>query len=134
MSPLKQYTFVAIGLTTTSMGIIGAFVPGLPTTVFVIIALWAFSKSSQQLSAWLKAIPILKGAILEAEEFHLKKTIALKVKLIACSFATASFILILITTPKNALAVKVMVGLLALSCYTTMLYFPTRTPLQPHKE
>ena len=31
--------------------------PGLPTTVFFIIAAWAFSKSSPRLEAWVLGLP-----------------------------------------------------------------------------
>lgn len=34
-------------------GIIGIFVPGLPTTVFVLIAAWAAARSSSRLYGWL---------------------------------------------------------------------------------
>lgn len=35
------------------MGVIGVFVPGLPTTVFILIAGWAAMRSSPRLHAWL---------------------------------------------------------------------------------
>ena len=38
-------------------GIVGIFVPGLPTTVFVLISAWAASRGSERLHAWLMAHP-----------------------------------------------------------------------------
>lgn len=35
------------------MGVIGIFVPGLPTTVFILMAGWAAARSSPRLHAWL---------------------------------------------------------------------------------
>ena len=32
-----------------ALGLIGVIIPGMPTTVFLIIAAWAFSKSSERL-------------------------------------------------------------------------------------
>jgi uncharacterized membrane protein YbaN (DUF454 family) len=39
------------------VGIVGIFVPGLPTTVFVLISAWAAARGSDRLHAWLLAHP-----------------------------------------------------------------------------
>lgn len=39
------------------LGGVGIIVPGLPTTVFFIIAAWAFSKSSPKMEAWVLGLP-----------------------------------------------------------------------------
>ena len=37
-----------------SLGYVGILIPGLPTTVFILIAAWAFSKCSDRFTAWLE--------------------------------------------------------------------------------
>ena len=49
--------FLCLGWVFVGLGFVGAFVPGLPTTVFLIVALWAFSRSSDRLRMWLWTHP-----------------------------------------------------------------------------
>ena len=37
------------------LGLIGAIVPGMPTTVFILMAAWAAARSSPRMHAWLYA-------------------------------------------------------------------------------
>jgi uncharacterized membrane protein YbaN (DUF454 family) len=46
--------YVALGVACVGIGAIGLVVPGLPTTVFLLIALWCFTKASPRLEAWLR--------------------------------------------------------------------------------
>lgn len=50
MKPL----YASLGVVSVALGIIGAFVPGLPTTVFVIAASYLFARSSPRLERWLE--------------------------------------------------------------------------------
>ncbi|MEE9891286.1 MAG: YbaN family protein [Stenotrophomonas geniculata] len=44
-------------------GIVGIFVPGLPTTVFILISAWAASRGSERLHSWLLQHPRFGPAI-----------------------------------------------------------------------
>lgn len=50
---LRRTLFRILGGVAVLLGGIGVLVPGMPTTVFLIVASWAFAKSSPRLSAWL---------------------------------------------------------------------------------
>ena len=50
---MSKLFLLSLGWICVSLGFIGIFVPGLPTTIFLIIALWAFTKSSTKLRFWL---------------------------------------------------------------------------------
>lgn len=48
-----KYIYLLLGGLSVALGTIGIFIPGLPTTVFMIVALWAFTKSSPKMRDWL---------------------------------------------------------------------------------
>lgn len=50
---LGRGLLVSLGLALTGVGIVNLFIPGLPSTVFLLGALWAFGKSSPRLESWL---------------------------------------------------------------------------------
>ncbi len=50
---------VAAGWTAVGLGTAGLFVPGLPTTVFMLTAFYCFSRSSPRFARWLCEHPRL---------------------------------------------------------------------------
>jgi uncharacterized membrane protein YbaN (DUF454 family) len=50
-----RYLLLAFAGLCLLLGFIGIFVPGLPTTVFILMAGWAAARSSPRFSAWLES-------------------------------------------------------------------------------
>jgi hypothetical protein len=46
-----------VGFTSVGVGAVGIVVPGLPTTVFFIVAAWCFSRSSPRFERWVLELP-----------------------------------------------------------------------------
>lgn len=54
-----RYGLLAFGWVSVAAGLAGLVVPLFPTTVCLLIALWAFSKSSDRVHDWLYSHPRL---------------------------------------------------------------------------
>lgn len=46
--------YATLGMLSVALAIVGVFVPGLPTTVFVLVASYLFARSSPTLERWLE--------------------------------------------------------------------------------
>ena len=53
LSRPKRIVLISLGCITFSLGIVGIFLPLLPTTVFLLISAWAWMKSSDRFYHWL---------------------------------------------------------------------------------
>lgn len=49
--------YLLVGFAAVGLGSLGVVVPGLPTTVFFIIAAWAFARSSPRFERWVLGLP-----------------------------------------------------------------------------
>lgn len=50
---LRRWAWTAAGMLMVALGIIGAMLPVMPTTIFLILALACFSRASPRLEHWL---------------------------------------------------------------------------------
>lgn len=66
---MKKTGYLLLGWICVGLGVTGAFLPLLPTTVFLLIAAWAFSRSSDRCDQWLHRHPHF-GPLLACWERH----------------------------------------------------------------
>ena len=85
---VRRCAWLALGWIALSMGIIGAALPVLPTTPFVILAAFAFGRSSPQLQVWLGNSRLF-GSIIA--DWGRGGAIAPRYKLIAMAMMMAAF-------------------------------------------
>ena len=72
--------WLALGLLSVAIGVIGIFLPILPTTPLMILAAFFFARSSKRLEAKLLGHPIFGPVILD---WRRNQTIAPRIKIIA---------------------------------------------------
>jgi uncharacterized membrane protein YbaN (DUF454 family) len=96
------------------LGIIGAFVPVLPTTPFLILSAFLFSKSSPRFHKWLLELPIAGQGI---RDWQHNRVIRPRAKLL-CSLMILLSVIILIVNQRILLWVKVSVVLLLVSVWS----------------
>ena len=91
-SRLARPFLLALGWIAVVLGVIGVVVPGLPTTPFLLVALWAFSKSSKRFHDWLYNHSRLGPPLRDWREH---KIIPVKAKFLAIATMTVSLLWII---------------------------------------
>jgi uncharacterized protein len=84
--------YVALGL-----GLVGVFVPGLPTTPFVLLAAFAAARGSRHLHAWLHAHRVFGPMI---RDWEAGGTVARRAKWVATITMALCAALMFLTAPK----------------------------------
>jgi uncharacterized membrane protein YbaN (DUF454 family) len=112
---MMRIPYFCLGWLMVALGVIGAFLPLMPTTIFLILAAWFFARSSPRLEAWLLGHPRL-GATLRV--WNETGAIPRAAKAMACIGMTTGFALFWIGLhPSFWLALAVAAALLASALY-----------------
>jgi uncharacterized membrane protein YbaN (DUF454 family) len=121
---LARRLYLLLGWFFFGLGAVGAVVPGLPTTLFMLFALWAFSKSSQRFHDWLYAHPNFGPPL---QQWRKYRVISLKAKLLSVTMMTLSFTYLFFFTSINAW-ILLLIALIMLYGIAFILSKPSRAP------
>lgn len=75
-----KYILLFFGILSLALGVVGIFLPVLPTTPFLLLSATLFLRSSQKLYDWLLSHPYLGEYIRNFKEY---KAIPLRVKIVS---------------------------------------------------
>jgi uncharacterized membrane protein YbaN (DUF454 family) len=67
---MTRHLYFAVGWVFFGLGALGILLPVLPTTPFMILALWAFSRSSQRFHHWLHHHPLFGPSLHRWEQYR----------------------------------------------------------------
>lgn len=84
------------------LGFIGALLPGMPTTVFLILAAWAASRGWPQMDEWLLNHPKYGSTL---RDWRANGTVPRKAKWFATTMMSISAIIMLFTTAPVAVKI-----------------------------
>jgi uncharacterized membrane protein YbaN (DUF454 family) len=120
-SVFVRHVFIALGFAALLLGIIGVFLPILPTTPFILLAAAFFARGSERFHSWLLQHHLTGPLIVDWYEH---RSLRASVKRWAYVLTTISFSSsILIIQP---IAIK----LLLLILYLIVIYFLWRIPVR----
>lgn len=112
---MTRIPYLCLGALMLVLAVIGALLPLMPTTVFLILASWFFARSSPRLEAWLLTHPRFGGTL---RAWHAEGAIPRSAKLMACAGMALGFVLFWTGVhPATWLALSVAAALLASALY-----------------
>lgn len=110
-APLR-WLLILLAVTSLVLGIVGLFLPVLPTVPFILLSAWAAARSSPRLLAWLEAHRAF-GPMLT--EWRRGGVVRRRAKWLATVTMSGSAVFMLLTLPERwmaLLAIAVMAGVL----------------------
>ena len=120
---MKRIILISLGLLCVGLGFVGVFVPGIPTTIFLIIALWAFTKSSEKLRYWLLNHKRF-GPILNNWQEH--KVVPRRAKILMVVLMSLAVILFYYSLQSLILTIGLIIILVSVAIYVISL--PSKVP------
>jgi uncharacterized protein len=122
---LNRASYLLLAWVFLGLGILGAFLPLLPTTVFIILAAWAFAKSSPEREAWLLNHPSFGPPLRNWRKY---RAISARAKTMACCLIALSGLFSV-----WALHEKPLLLAITLVCLAAVVFYIYRLPLLPEK-
>ena len=89
---MRPWLWLALGHSALGLGVVGIFLPLLPTTPFLLVAAYCYGRGSPRFEAWLLTHPRLGPVI---QEWRQNRIIPLKAKLLASLMISLSIMYVM---------------------------------------
>lgn len=119
-----KHALIIIGLIAVVLGVLGVFLPLLPTTPFLLVASACFARSSERLHRWLLSNKLF-GTFLD--DFEQGKGIPLKAKFVAVALLWLS-LGYSVYRFSNLPLVALLIAIGVVVTTYLLAFVPTRTP------
>lgn len=118
---MKKYLLIIVGCISLGLGVIGMFLPVLPTTPFLLLTAGCFLRSSKSLYDWLLNHKHLGGYI---KDFIEHKAISKRIKITIITTLWATILLSVMIV--EIIWVKILLILIAIGVSVHILHFKTK--------
>lgn len=81
-----KYLYFILGIVFMVIGMVGVVLPILPTTPFLLLAMFFFTKSSTRAKRWYESTKLYQNHL---NDFVTKRAMTLKAKIMLLSFASS---------------------------------------------
>jgi len=115
--------FTILGIVSLALGVLGIFLPILPTTPFLLLSAWLFAKSSEKLYNWLLNHKILGEYI---RSFAVDKAIPLRIKIYSVSMLWIVMLITIFTAASQKLWLQILLAAVAVGVTIHILSFKTK--------
>lgn len=121
---VARYLLLLVAVLSLALGVIGVFVPGLPTTVFILIAGWAAARSSPRFHNWLESHSLFGPMLRDWRKYG---AVSRRAKITATMMMAACAVILFVTTSRMWVA-EIITGVMAI-----VLMWLWRRPEPPRK-
>lgn len=107
-TPLRRPLLLGLGLAFVGLGLLGTVLPVLPTTSFMILALWCFARSSKRFHDWLYHHRVFGPPLQQWDQHRVIPPLA-KIVAVTAMVASMVYVVLFSTAPWYLIAAMAVV-------------------------
>jgi len=123
-TPLRRPLLLGLGLAFVGLGLLGTVLPVLPTTPFMILALWCFARSSKRFHDWLYHHRVFGPPLRQWDQHRVIPPLA---KIVAVTAMVASMVYVVLFSAAPWYLIAAMAVVIAYGAWF-ILTKPSRAP------